>query len=62
MTQTKSSEEALLKELEQIKSLLQDTLIIQGALAGMKKGEVRKMVGLSSARVSAIWKELNIHE
>lgn len=62
MTQANSEDEALLKELQQIKILLQDILIIQGAHAGMKKGEVRSMVGLSSARVTAIWKELNIHE
>lgn len=62
MAQSKSQEGRILEELLQIKSLLQNILIIQGAQAGMKKEEVRKMVGLASKRVSSVWQNLNIKQ
>jgi len=46
------------KKLEDIKTLLQDILIIQCALAGIGKGEARKIVGVADARVTRIWKHV----
>jgi hypothetical protein len=48
------------KKLESIESLLKDILIIQCALAGIKKAEARKIVAVDDARVSRIWKHIKI--
>jgi hypothetical protein len=49
-----------MRKLESIESALQDLLIIQGALAGMSKANVRRMVGVADAHVSKIWRNIKI--
>ena len=44
------------KKLDEIKTLLQDILIIQCATAGIKKSEARRIVGVADARVSSTWR------
>jgi hypothetical protein len=48
------------KKLEDLEILLQDILIIQCALAGIKKAEARKIVSVSDARVTRIWKHIKV--
>ncbi len=60
MAQSTSNEDRIIKELQDIKTLLQNLLIIQGAMVGMKKADVRNMVGIASSRVTSIWKEMSI--
>lgn len=48
------------KKLEDIETLLQDMLIIQCALSGIKKAETRKIVAVDDARVTRIWKHIKI--
>jgi len=48
------------KKLRDIETLLQDILIIQCALAGIKKAEARKIVAVDDARVGRIWKHIKI--
>jgi hypothetical protein len=46
------------KQLGEIQTLLQDILIIQCAMAGIKKSEARKIVGVADARVSSTWRHI----
>lgn len=46
------------KKLEDIEMLLQDILIIQCALAGIKKSEARKIVGVADSCVSQVWRHI----
>jgi hypothetical protein len=48
-------------KLEDIEVLLQDILIIQCALAGIKKAEARKIVAVDDARVTRIWKHIKLN-
>ncbi len=48
------------KELLSIKAILQDLLIIEAAKAGLDKSEVRKLLKVGDARVSAIWRHLKL--
>ena len=48
------------RKLEAIESLLQDLVIIQGALAGMSKAQAREMVGVANAHVSKIWRNIKV--
>lgn len=50
----------LAQEIAAIRSLLEDLLIIQAANAGMKKSEVRRIVGVDANRVTSVWKHLNL--
>ena len=52
--------EPVAKKLEDIELLLQDILIIQCAIAGIKKGEARKIVGVADSRVSRIWRHIKV--
>ena len=51
---------ALAEDLAGIRSLLQDLLIIEAANAGIKKAQVRKIVGVGANRVTRVWKHLNL--
>lgn len=62
MAKAKSIEERSLEELQGIKSLLQDLVIIQGAQAGLTKSQVREMLGVASTRVSSVWQNLNVKQ
>ena len=52
----------VIQKLNSIEELLQDLLILQGAQAGMKKAQVRKMVGVGAARVTSIWKHIKVQD
>jgi len=52
----------LAQEIAAIRSLLEDLLIIQAANAGIKKAEVRRIVGVDANRVTNVWKHLNLAE
>jgi hypothetical protein len=62
VAKAKSIEERSLEELQGIKSLLQDLVIIQGAQAGLTKSQVREMLGVASTRVSSVWQNLNVKQ
>lgn len=47
-----------LKALHEIRTLLEDLLIIEGARAGISKSEIRKIAGVANARVTRIWKHI----
>jgi len=47
-----------LKALTEIRSLLQDLLILEGARAGISKAELRKIVGVANSRVTRIYKNI----
>lgn len=47
-------------ELREIKTLLQNLLIIEAARAGMTKAQARDLVGVADKRVSTVWKQINI--
>ncbi len=44
--------------LARILSVLQDILILQAANAGIGKEDARRIAGVSSARVSRVWKNI----
>ena len=44
--------------LTKILNVLQDILILQAANAGMGKDDARRIAGISSARVSRVWKHV----
>jgi hypothetical protein len=48
-----------LKALIEIRTLLEDLLIIEDARAGISKGEIRKIAGVANSRVTRIWKNLD---
>jgi len=52
----------VIQKLNSIEELLQDILILQGAQAGMKKAQVRTMVGVGADRVTRIWKHIKSQE
>jgi hypothetical protein len=43
------------RELIEIKSLLQTLIIIEGARGGMSRDQVRELIGVKTQRVSDIW-------
>jgi hypothetical protein len=45
-------------KLDSINSVLQDIFILQARLAGVKKDQVRTILGVGAARVTRIWKEI----
>jgi hypothetical protein len=60
MSANNSEQDNILEELQEIKSLLQDLVIIEGAKAGLTKSRVRKMLKIASDRVSSVWQYLDI--
>jgi hypothetical protein len=54
--------DAVVQRLDAILDVMQNVLIIEGARAGMSKAEVREMVGVGDARVSGVWRHLNLSE
>jgi len=59
MIAEKSDQDKVVEELQEIKSLLQDILIIQGARAGLKKSKIREMLGVANSRVTSVWQHLD---
>jgi len=58
MSREADSNVPLLESLEAIHSTLQDLLIFEGCRNGMRKEQVRKMLGVNNNRVSRVWKHL----
>ena len=59
MARKKTSDDPVVDTLNSILAVLQDLLIIEGSRAGMKKAEVRKMLGVGDARVSETWRHIS---
>ncbi len=55
MAQPKEQQNAILSKLEEIRSLLQSLLIIEGARAGLSRDQVRDLASVRTRRVSAVW-------
>ena len=51
---------SMVKQLDAILEVLQNLLIIEGHEAGMKKAKVRAIVKVADARVSKVWRELDV--
>ena len=51
---------SMVKRLDAILEVLQNLLIIEGHEAGMKKAKVRAIVKVADARVSKVWRELDV--
>lgn len=51
---------SMVKRLDAILEVLQNLLIIEGHEAGMKKAKVRVIVKVADARVSKVWRELDV--
>jgi hypothetical protein len=60
MAQNHKSVDPVIQMLSAIHSTVQDLLIMEGAKAGIGKADVRKIVGVGAARVTRIWKHLNL--
>ena len=60
MNPDNNDQDKVIEELQQIKSLLQDILIILGKSAGLKMSKVREMLGVANKRVSSIWQHLEV--
>lgn len=56
MARKKTSDDPVVDTLNSILSVLQDLLIIQAKQAGMKKAQVRNMLGVANDRVSETWR------
>lgn len=50
----------VMQRLDAILNVMQNVLILEGARAGMSKAEVRHMVGVGDARVSRVWRHLDV--
>jgi hypothetical protein len=48
--------ERILEKLDELKSLLQDMLILEGVKAGIPRQDLRKMVGVDMNRITHISK------
>lgn len=59
MEKEKEQNSKLVHEIEEVKSLLQSLLIIEGRLAGLNRDQVRELAGVSTKRVSLIWGSIN---
>ncbi len=51
-----SQEEALVSKMDEVIRLLQDMFVLDGAKAGMKKEEIRKLLAIDKRRVTRISK------
>lgn len=60
MARSVKSVDPVIGMLSAIHTTVQDLLILEGAKAGIGKGEVRKIVGVADARVTRIWKHLKM--
>lgn len=58
MPRKKGDTDPTIQALFSIKSALQDLLVIELTRSGLKQGAARKIAGVSSERVSRIWKHL----
>ncbi len=56
----KQQADPVVQKLDSILEVLQSVLILEGARAGMKKAKVREMVGVGDARVSEVWRHLDL--
>jgi transposase len=45
-------------KLDAILNAVRDLIIVEGAKGGMSRDQVRKMLGVSPARVTRVWKHL----
>lgn len=58
-TQSKSPDTTMLNaKLDAVLDALRDLTILEGAKGGMSRDQVRKMLRVSPARVTRIWKHL----
>lgn len=62
MSTENNNQDIIVEELQEIKGLLQDILLIQGARAGLTKAKVREMLGVASSRVSSVWQHLDFND
>lgn len=58
MKSSPTTEERMLKQLENMTRLLEDMFILQAVKAGMDRTKVRKLLGVRMTRVSRISKHL----
>ncbi len=58
MPQTQKNADVVVQKLEEVNTILQNLLILECALAGIKKAEARKIVGCDMNRVTKIWKHI----
>lgn len=58
MPRKRGDTDPTIQALFSIKSTLQDLLVIELARSGLKKDAARRIAGVSSDRVSRIWKQL----
>jgi hypothetical protein len=59
MTPKPPSSDPILDKLEDILVVLQNLLIIEGARAGIKRDNLRPLVGVSNERLSAVMRHLH---
>jgi predicted transcriptional regulator len=55
---TPEKEEQLGPKLDAILNVMRDLVILESAKGGLSRDQVRKLLGVSPARVSRIWKHL----
>jgi len=58
MRKTTQHEDALVKKIDSVVQLLENLFILQSAKTGFKRDEIRKILGVSNDRVSAVMKHL----
>lgn len=56
----RKAQDPVVARLDQIHSVLQNLVIIEGEWAGLKQGTVRTILGMDRTRLSAIWKQLKM--
>ena len=55
---TPAKDDQLGAKLDAILNVLRDLVIVESAKGGLSRDQVRKLLGVSPARVSRIWKHL----
>lgn len=55
MAKASTQSDRIVRELAEIKSLLQALLILAGARSGLNRDQVREITGVATKRVSDIW-------
>jgi hypothetical protein len=58
MVNDSPTEMLLAEKLDKLISLLQDLIVLEGAKAGIKKEQLRKLLGIDMNRVTRIWKHI----
>ena len=56
----KSNDETNTQKLASIEALLQNLLLIQGALAGMTEAQARRLAGMSELQSFRVWRTLKV--